>query len=55
MSADKIETIRKDNNNITVSRLFTGEGEENDLPPIPNPIEKFEHCFAKYPDLMGEY
>lgn len=53
MSAEKVEAIRLQNNNITVSRLFTGEGEKAELDPIPNPIEKFEHCFSKYPDLMG--
>lgn len=55
MSLEKIEAIRTKNNNTTVSRLFTGEGEESALAPIPNPIERFEQCFGEYPDLMGNF
>lgn len=55
MSAERVEEIRRQNNNITVSRLFLNEeGSSDDLEPIPNPIEKFEQCFGNYPDLMGK-
>lgn len=56
MSPQKVETIRQNNNNTTVSRLFLDEN--TDLPQnsasgdIPNPIETFEQCFSEYPDLM---
>lgn len=52
MSLEKVAAIRMQNNNITVDRVFLEEANENSS-PIPNPIEKFEQCFAKYPDLMG--
>lgn len=53
MTAERVAAIRLQNNNITVDRMFLEETtEKND--PIPNPIEKFEHCFGKYPDLMGK-
>ncbi|KAI9580505.1 hypothetical protein GQX74_012586 [Glossina fuscipes] len=49
---DEVARIRLENNNITVGRVFT---QENDQPGnIPNPIWKFEHCFAPYPDLLDE-
>lgn len=54
MPLERVEEIRRQNNNITVSRLFLDEQGANDASaPIPNPIERFEQCFAKYPDLMG--
>lgn len=44
--------FRELQNNIQVSRAF------KDQPladvPIPNPVNKFEHCFSAYPDLMAE-
>lgn len=56
MTPERVEEIRQQNNNITVSRLFLDENGANDAAaPIPNPIEKFEQCFAKYPDLMGNF
>lgn len=52
MSAEKISAIREQNNNTTVERLLLDESiTQND--PIPNPVETFAQCFAKYPDLMG--
>lgn len=49
--AEDAVRIRKENNNITVSRVFKEDGiSEN----IPNPIWKFEQCFAAYPDLLEE-
>lgn len=56
MTPERVEEIRQQNNNITVSRLFLDENDTNDAAaPIPNPIEKFGQCFAKYPDLMGNF
>lgn len=56
MPLERVEEIRRQNNNITVSRLFLDEQGANDASaPIPNPIERFEQCFAKYPDLMGKF
>lgn len=53
MSPEKVAEIRSANNNTTVDRLFL-EGKDNpNTGPIPNPIEKFEQCFADYPDLLG--
>lgn len=55
MPLERVEQIRSENNNTTVSRLFLDEQGANDASaPIPNPIERFEQCFAKYPDLMGK-
>ena len=56
MSAEKVAAIRKDNNSTTVSRLFLDENNESasNSTDIPNPIESFEQCFSKYPDLMGK-
>lgn len=58
MSPQKIEAIRLQNNNITVSRVFLDENSDaaqnlatND---IPNPIETFSQCFSEYEDLMGK-
>ncbi|XP_036324102.1 probable ATP-dependent RNA helicase DDX43 [Rhagoletis pomonella] len=48
---EEVERIREENNHITVSRVF----KQDDVPEnIPNPIWKFEQCFAAYPDLMEE-
>lgn len=56
MTPEQVEAVRKENNSITISRLFLDEGEHNEnAEPIPNPVTKFEHCFAKYPDLMGNF
>lgn len=56
MTAEKVAAIREANNNITVDRLFLDDesGGSKNSEPIPNPIETFGQCFAKYPDLMGE-
>lgn len=55
MPADKVEAIRAQNNNITVSRLFLDDDADQTAgADIPNPVEKFEQCFADYPDLMGK-
>lgn len=53
MSAEKVNYIREQNNNITVSRVFSDEPLEN--VPIPNPVETFEQCFADYPDILRKY
>lgn len=56
MTPEYVEEIRKQNNNITASRVFLDEtGETKDVDPVPNPIEKFEQCFGQYPDLMGNF
>ncbi|XP_068156584.1 probable ATP-dependent RNA helicase DDX43 [Drosophila tropicalis] len=53
LSELEVERIRKENNNTTVSHLF--EAKDGETPePIPNPVWKFEQCFAEYPDLLGE-
>lgn len=53
LSESEAEKIREENNRTTVSHVFEAkEGEK--LPPIPNPIWKFEQCFEKYPDLLDE-
>ncbi|KAH8330101.1 hypothetical protein KR074_009910 [Drosophila pseudoananassae] len=53
LSAAEAEKIREENNGTTVSHVFEAKDGET-LPPIPNPVWKFEQCFAKYPDLLGE-
>lgn len=55
MTAEKVAAIREANNNITVDRLFLDDetGGSKNSEPIPNPVEAFSQCFAKYPDLMG--
>ncbi|SPP88163.1 ATP-dependent RNA helicase DBP2 [Drosophila guanche] len=53
LSDEEVQRIRAENNNTTVSLVFEPkEGEA--VPPIPNPVWKFEQCFAEYPDLLGE-
>lgn len=56
LSAKEAARIRQENNNITVSRVFKGEEKSDNRSdnPIPNPVWKFEHCFADYPDLLEE-
>lgn len=55
MSADKVAAIRLQNNNITASRVFLDDSQDNNADAdIPNPVETFEQCFADYPDLMGK-
>lgn len=54
MTPERVAEIRMENNNITVSRLILDETIEVNE-PIPNPIEKFEQCFAAYPDLLGKH
>ncbi|XP_043065891.1 probable ATP-dependent RNA helicase DDX43 [Drosophila bipectinata] len=53
LSASKAEKIRKQNNGTTVSHVFGAKDGET-LAPIPNPVWKFEQCFAKYPDLLDK-
>lgn len=53
LSQADVERIRSGNNNISVSHVFEGK-EDEPLPPIPNPVWKFEQCFADYPDLLEE-
>lgn len=52
LSPANVAAFRELQNNIQVSRAF------KDQPladvPIPNPVNKFEHCFKAYPDLMAE-
>lgn len=52
LSPQAVDLFRETSNNITVSRAFP------DKPladvPIPNPVMKFEHCFAEYPDMLDE-
>lgn len=52
LSNSEVQRIRADNNNTTVERVIVSEGGIND--GIPNPIWKFEQCFAPYPDLLAE-
>ncbi|XP_065372521.1 probable ATP-dependent RNA helicase DDX43 [Calliphora vicina] len=52
LSNDEAQRIRLENNNTTVARVF--KGEEGDCDKIPNPVWKFEQCFAAYPDLLAE-
>uniref|UniRef100_A0A0A1XEP5 RNA helicase n=1 Tax=Zeugodacus cucurbitae TaxID=28588 RepID=A0A0A1XEP5_ZEUCU len=51
LTAEDVQRIRYDNNNITVSRVFKEDGVSEN---IPNPVWKFEQCFAAYPDLLEE-
>lgn len=53
LTPEQVNTIREENNNITVERLVFKE-DENSSTMIPNPVYKFEHCFDKYPDLLEE-
>lgn len=56
MTAEEVDAIRMQNNNTTVSRVFLDESKPEDSgEAIPNPVTKFEHCFGKYPDLMGNF
>ncbi|XP_022208592.2 LOW QUALITY PROTEIN: ATP-dependent RNA helicase dbp2 [Drosophila obscura] len=53
LSDAEVQRLHTENNNTTVSLVFEPkEGEA--APPIPNPVWKFEQCFAEYPDLLGE-
>lgn len=53
LSEAEVAQLRLENNNISVSHVFEPqEGEE--FAPIPNPVWKFEQCFAEYPDLLAE-
>ncbi|KAH8417757.1 hypothetical protein KR222_005325 [Zaprionus bogoriensis] len=49
----QVERIRSENNKTSVSHVFEDKQAE-DLPLIPNPVWKFEQCFAPYPDLLQE-
>ncbi|XP_060651017.1 probable ATP-dependent RNA helicase DDX43 [Drosophila nasuta] len=53
LPAEQVQRMRQESNNITVSHVF--EAKEGDtLPPIPNPVWRFEQCFEQYPDLLDE-
>ena len=52
LTPQQVTRIRLENNNISVSRVFASENGAPD--EIPNPIWKFEQCFADYPDLLQE-
>lgn len=52
LSPDEVAKIRADNKGTTVDRVF--KENEKSSAPIPNPVWKFEQCFAKYPDMMEE-
>lgn len=51
MTPSQVEEIRLTNNNIVASRVFD---ENPGTASVPNPITQFEHCFADYPDILGE-
>lgn len=60
MPAHKVAAIRLKNNNITVSRVFLDETDDDSAQrstndDIPNPVETFAQCFQEYPDLMGKH
>ncbi|CAD6994563.1 unnamed protein product [Ceratitis capitata] len=48
---EEVARIREQNNNVTVSRVFKKDNVPED---IPNPVWRFEQCFASYPDLLDE-
>lgn len=48
----QVAELRELNNNTTVDRVF--KEKEEGMEPIPNPVWKFEQCWAKYPDLLNE-
>lgn len=50
LTPKEVARIRKENNDISVSRVFEKDGDSD----IPNPIWKFEQCFGSYPDLLQE-
>ncbi|XP_054747630.1 probable ATP-dependent RNA helicase DDX43 [Anastrepha obliqua] len=50
LTPEEVARIRKENNDISVSRVF----KQDDDSDIPNPIWKFEQCFGAYPDLLHE-
>ncbi|KAI8130502.1 putative ATP-dependent RNA helicase DDX43 [Lucilia cuprina] len=52
LSNDEVQRIRLENNRTTVARVF--KAEDNVCDKIPNPVWKFEQCFAAYPDLLAE-
>ncbi|TDG43464.1 hypothetical protein AWZ03_010109 [Drosophila navojoa] len=53
LSEAEVAQLRLENNNISVSHVF--EMQEGEVcAPIPNPVWKFEQCFAEYPDLLAE-
>lgn len=51
MSEEDVEIFRKENKNIVIARTFAEEGSTESM---PKPTTKFEHAFAKFPDLMAE-
>lgn len=52
LTPEDVSRMRLENNDISVSRVFVPEDGVPD--DIPNPVWKFEHCFAEYSDLLQE-
>ena len=52
LTPQQVARLRLKYNDISVSRVFASEDDSPD--EIPNPIWKFEQCFADYPDLLQE-
>jgi ATP-dependent RNA helicase DDX43 len=50
MTDAECEQFRKENNNISVSRIFQKDSNEK----MPNPITQFQYAFENYPDLLVE-
>ncbi|GLV32989.1 uncharacterized protein CBL_10336 [Carabus blaptoides fortunei] len=50
-SKERVQSIRSENNNIVVSRVFA---EKKGYKPIANPVVTFEQCFRNYPEIMQE-
>ena len=52
LTIEEVQRIHVKNNYTTVARVFkTNDGSTE---KIPNPVWKFEQCFAAYPDLLAE-
>lgn len=54
MSAECVASIRKQNNNIEVQRVFDDEENASKEFHIPNPVQTFEQAFHNYPEVLGE-
>ncbi|KAH8312060.1 hypothetical protein KR044_009205, partial [Drosophila immigrans] len=53
LPAEEVARMRLESNNISVAHVFEAQAGDS-LPPIPNPVWRFDQCFAQYPDLLGE-
>jgi hypothetical protein len=51
MTQEEIEAFRKENNNISVSRVFD---ELASVESMPKPVTEFEYAFGSYPELLNE-